>query len=150
MDRRDVNYIAVHASATPPSMDIGVEEIRRWHKDRGWSDVGYHIVVRRDGNIEYGRNFSTPGAHVKGYNRQSIGVCLVGGIDSEGNSEDNFTGAQFNALRDILIALLILFPQARVRGHRDFPNVHKDCPVMDIEGFCSTYGLPYAKKGEEV
>ena len=128
-----VEYIAVHCSATPPSMDIGAREIRKWHKDRGWSDIGYHVVIRRNGKIEYGRSFGRIGAHVKGYNNKSIGVCLIGGVDSDMEAEDNFTEEQFKSLDVVLTALQGLFPEAVVQGHRDFPNVHKACPSFDVK-----------------
>jgi len=128
-----IEYLAVHAAATPPSMDIGVREIRKWHMDKGWSDIGYHVVIRRNGEVEYGRNFSTPGAHVKGFNNKSLGVCLVGGVDSNMEAEDNFTDEQFDSLDRVLTALQGLFPDAIIQGHRDFPNVAKACPSFDVK-----------------
>ena len=86
MKASDVKYIIVHCAATKPSMDIGFEDIDRWHKDRGWSGCGYHIIIRRDGNLEYSRGLKPrgtvfrQGAHVKGFNDISIGICLVGGM----------------------------------------------------------------------
>src|SRR5690242_7167108 len=122
----DVKYIAIHCSATPAKMDIGVAEIRRWHKDRGWSDIGYHHVIRRDGTIEEGRDESIPGAHVEGYNSCSIGVCLVGGMDKANKvAENNFTEDQTQSLAQIILELRQRYPNAAVQGHRDFPNVHK-------------------------
>ncbi len=81
---REINEIIVHCSATPESMDIGVKEIRDWHvNDNKWDDIGYHFVIRRDGTIECGRSIDKAGAHCKGHNAHSIGMCLVGGEDAD-------------------------------------------------------------------
>lgn len=128
-----VKYLVVHCSATPAHMDIGVEEIRRWHREKGWFDVGYHFVIRRDGTIEYGRATDVPGAHARGFNHRSIGICLVGGTKADKKTpEQNFTIKQYNALRDLLPELRLQFPWAEVIGHRDLPNVNKACPSFDV------------------
>jgi len=73
-----IQKLIIHCADTPPNMDVGAEEIRRWHVEgNGWSDIGYHYVIRRCGLIETGRDESTPGAHVRGHNTGSIGVCMV-------------------------------------------------------------------------
>ena len=82
-----VNYITIHCSATRAEQNITEEDIRKWHLDRGWSDIGYHCVIRRNGMIEFGRPLDVCGAHVKGYNHNSIGICLVGGIDRKGSQK---------------------------------------------------------------
>lgn len=132
-----VEFIAVHASATPPSMDIGVDDIRRWHLKRGWLDIGYHYVIRRDGTLEEGRDLSTPGAHVAGYNDKAIGICLVGG-SAEGDvntAEANYTFAQYKTLKSLLDYLKDYFPNAIIQGHRDFPGVTKACPSFNVKAF---------------
>lgn len=124
----NVKYIAIHCSATPPSMDIGVSEIDRWHRDNGFLKIGYHYVIRRDGTLEVGRQLDEVGAHVQDFNHCSIGVCLVGGVDPKMKPQDNFTPAQFETLRQTVLGLTTLFQHAVVQGHRDFPNVAKACP----------------------
>lgn len=125
-----VKFIIVHCSATPPGMDVGVKEIRQWHLARGFKDIGYHYVVRRDGTIEEGRPLGQPGAHCKGRNYCSVGVCYVGGIASGSKiPTDNRTTEQEKALRELLIELLKVFPDAEIRGHRDFAA--KACPSFD-------------------
>jgi len=113
-------------------MDIGVEEIRKWHKARGWRDVGYHDVIRRDGVIEEGRQVNEIGAHVKGYNKQSVGVCLVGGVDDDNSPERNFTEKQYKSLKRILRFYMALFPDAIIVGHNDLDK-HKACPSFKVD-----------------
>ena len=84
---RKVNLLVIHCAATKPNMDIGRDEIDSWHKARGWSGIGYHYVIRRDGRIESGRPVEQAGAHASGYNANSIGICLVGGINHNGKPE---------------------------------------------------------------
>lgn len=130
--RTSTNLIVVHSSATPPTMDIGVDKITEWHKARGFSTIGYHVVIRRHGEIEYGRPFDVRGAHVKGYNSYSIGVCVIGGVDSNMEAELNFTEEQFKSLERVLTALQGLFPDAEVVGHRDIPRTTTKCPGFDV------------------
>ena len=89
--RKKTDYLIIHCAATKPSMDIGVNEIRKWHLDRGWRDVGYHYMIRRNGEVELGRRNDDMGAHASGYNHNSIGVCLIGGMAEANSAENNFT-----------------------------------------------------------
>jgi len=133
---RNLNMIVVHCSATPPKMDIGVKEIRSWHvKGNGWRDVGYHIVVRRDGTIEFGRPISQAGAHARGYNSNSIGVCWVGGVNDDMDPENNMTEIQEQELWCVIDNLINVYdiPRENVVGHRDLPEVTKACPSFDVK-----------------
>lgn len=125
--------IVVHCSATPPGMDIGANEIRRWHLARGWDDIGYHHVIRRSGHIEPGRPEHLPGAHAYGHNPRSIGVCLIGGTDRDGRPDSNFTRHQFAALCRLTDDLKRRYPAARALGHRDVSR--KACPGFDVAAF---------------
>lgn len=129
---REIEYIVVHCAATPPRMDIGVKEIRLWHQNKGWTDIGYHYVIRRSGELETGRPEERQGAHAKGYNRNSIGICLVGGVDENQKPQCNFEYHQMEALRMLLITLKQEYPNAKVLGHRDLPKVKKACPSFDV------------------
>lgn len=126
-----VKYLAIHCAATPPSRDIGAKEIEAWHKKRGWKGIGYHYVIRRDGTVETGRAENEIGAHVKGFNSQSLGICLVGGISETGKAEANYTKMQAVSLAGLLTDLTKKYPDAIVQGHRDFPNQNKACPCFD-------------------
>lgn len=136
----DVKFIAVHCSATPPSMDIGAKELDRMHRLRGFLSIGYHFVVRRDGTVEEGRPLNRRGAHVEDWNHCSIGVCLVGGIDASKKQkpEANFTEPQMVALSALLVKLSKQFPGAHIQGHRDFPNVAKACPSFSVGHWLET------------
>lgn len=133
---RNIDTIFIHCSATRPSQDIGAEVIKSWHLDRGWSDIGYHYVIRRDGEIETGRAEELPGAHAKGHNQNSLGICVVGGIDSSGSPDSNFTRAQWHSLEELVKRLTGPTgpaPGANVRGHREVS--HKACPCFDVSAW---------------
>ena len=128
-----VKYLVVHCTATRLSQRVSVEDIDRWHKAQGWSGIGYHWYVDRDGHIFPGRSEREAGAHVIGYNHSSIGICYEGGLDEQGNSADTRTPAQKAALLLIIKYLKQSYPNAIVLGHRDFPGVHKDYPCFDAK-----------------
>lgn len=134
MEHKDINYIVVHCSATQPSSKCNFGVIRDWHmNDNGWSDIGYHFVIERDGTLVEGRSLDRAGAHVKGHNSESWGICLVGGIDKLGKGEFNFTKEQINTLGNIVALLKRTAPSAEVLGHRDFPGVSKECPCFGVK-----------------
>lgn len=147
---RDIRRIIVHCSATPANMDIGVAEIRAWHKGppNNWSDIGYNYVIRRDGSVEKGRDLDRDGnvdeeigAHAKGFNADSIGICMVGGTNATDRSkgEANFTIDQYTALVDVIRILRQRYGIAKkdIVGHRDLPGVAKSCPCFDVQGLLS-------------
>lgn len=129
---RKIEKIIIHCSATPPDVDIGVKEIDAWHKEKGWKGCGYHYVIKRDGEIQQGRTLEEIGAHTKGFNAKSIGICLVGGVDKNGKARDTKTKDQEKSLKSLLRRLLAEFEGAEVLGHRDL-DPHKDCPSFDVK-----------------
>lgn len=142
--RKSTKYLVVHCSATRPSLDVGAKEIRQWHKNQGWEDIGYHYVIRRDGKVEKGRAENLVGSHVKGFNATSVGVCMVGGVSQNDftKPENNFTKEQFASLKTLLTSLSAKYPGAAVLGHRDFPRVAKACPSFDARSWAKKEGLP--------
>ena len=139
MNRRTTNWIVIHCSATRAIQDVGAADIRKWHRAQGWSDIGYAFVIRRSGKIETGRPVDAIGSHVKGHNADSVGVCLVGGLNNDTyKPENNYTPQQWEGLIRLLKTLTAKYPKAKVRGHRDFPNVQKSCPCFSA--------IPWAKK----
>lgn len=132
--RASTDLIVVHCSATKPTQDIGVREIDQWHRQLGWLAIGYHFVIRRDGTVEQGRPSNTVGSHVQGRNANSVGICLVGGIDSKGKAEMNYTEAQLQALFMLIQSILATYTKATVVGHRDLsPDKDGDGVVEEHE-----------------
>ena len=130
MNTRKIKEIIVHCSATPEGKDYSVDTIRKWHLQRGFSDIGYHYIIYRDGSVHTGRDESVIGAHCKGHNSNSIGVCYIGGCASDGKTpKDTRTTEQKQSLVKLLKELKAKYPQASIHGHRDFAN--KACPSFD-------------------
>lgn len=128
--RRTIKEIIVHCSATPEGKDFTVSDITNWHKARGFTTIGYHYVVYRDGSVHKGRNVNISGAHCTGHNAHSIGICYIGGCAADGKTaKDTRTNAQRAALEITLRKLRTLYPTAKIYGHRDFAN--KACPSFD-------------------
>lgn len=128
--KRMINEIIIHCTATPEGRECSVDEIRRWHLQRGFSDIGYHYVIHLDGEIEPGRDVDISGAHCTGHNANSIGVVYVGGVAKDGKTpKDTRTDEQKGALAALLMDLRKLYPTAKIHGHRDFAN--KACPSFD-------------------
>ena len=130
---RQINYIIIHCSATKAGQDFRAKDIDRWHRERGWDGIGYHKVVDLDGTIEPGRSEAKPGAHCKGHNSDSIGICYIGGLDKNGKPADTRTELQKAALAGLVAGYKRRFPNAKVVGHRDMPNVHKACPCFNAK-----------------
>lgn len=141
MELKDVQFITLHCSATRPTQVAGVKEIRQWHKKRGWADIGYHFVVRRDGKVEKGRPLSQTGAHVQGWNQNNIGICLEGGLNDKFQPANNFTREQWRSLKPLVAGLKATASKAKVVGHRDFPKVDKACPCFDAKAWAKQNGF---------
>lgn len=127
--KRSINLIVVHCTATIEGIDYSVADIRKWHLKNGWSDIGYHYLIGIDGALHIGRNVNISGAHTKGYNAHSIGVCYVGGLDKDKKAKDTRTPAQKATLLQLLKDLKKLYPKASIHGHREYAN--KACPCFD-------------------
>lgn len=141
--RSRTDFIVVHCAATA-EQDIGAADIDRWHRKLGWKCIGYHYVIRRDGTVEEGREEGVVGAHVAGHNENSIGICMAGGVDADDVTKavNNFTPAQFESLKRLLLELQEKYPKAHILGHRDFPGVKKACPSFDVATWLEAEGIP--------
>ena len=128
---RAIDEIIVHCTATPEGRNISVEDITRWHIDRGFTTIGYHYVVLLDGTIERGRPEEQAGAHCKGHNSRSIGVAYVGGCDKAMRPKDTRTTPQRASLIHLLKELKVKYPKATIHGHNEFAN--KACPSFDVQ-----------------
>jgi N-acetylmuramoyl-L-alanine amidase len=136
---RKLDTIIVHCTATRPDWWAGkrtsekVAEIRRWHvEERGWSDIGYHYLIDRDGTIAPGRPIQRSGAHTRGHNKGSVGVSLFGGHGSSATDEfaDNFTLQQDAALRNLVSDLMSDHGEMKVAGHNEYST--KACPGFNV------------------
>ena len=130
---REINRIILHCSATREGEDISTETIRDWHVNkRGWSDIGYHFVVLLDGTIEAGRPLDRVGAHTKGHNKDSIGICIVGGVDADNNPKDTMDGCQEAAVKELIYSLRMVWDKhLTLHGHNEFSN--KACPSFKVK-----------------
>ena len=128
---RSITLIIIHCSAVRPDQQSSVAQIDSWHRERGFKlGIGYHYVVRRDGQVEPGRPEFLVGAHCLNHNSHSIGVCYEGGLNIRGQPADTRTEAQKQAMRQLLEELHRRYPRALIVGHHDL-NPGKDCPCFD-------------------
>lgn len=138
---RQITGIVIHCAATPNGKWFSVQDIDQWHQERGFGRadefrhrfnptlhaIGYHFVVYTNGAVATGRHLDEVGAHAQGFNSRSIGICLIG--------TDQFTTEQWQSLRDNIKGLQKIYPDVRIAGHRDLPNVHKECPGFDVSSW---------------
>ena len=127
---RTINLIVVHCSATRCDRPFPVIALIRCHADR-FGFTGYHYYITRNGRTYQTRHEQLVGAHAKGYNEHSLGVCYEGGLNKQGKPADTRTKAQKQALLKLLRRLKKEHPQAQILGHRDLPDVKKACPCFD-------------------
>ena len=130
---RSIDQIIVHCSATREGQHVTAQQIKQWHLQRKFADIGYHYVVYLDGTVHKGRPIEKAGAHCKGHNAHSIGICYVGGLDRNGNPKDTRTAAQKAALLSLIRELRQRFPRATVHGHREFAA--KACPCFSVSEY---------------
>lgn len=146
---RRIDEIIIHCSDSPEGRNDKAEDIRKWHKQRGFNDIGYHYVIDLDGTVEQGRPIEQAGAHCTGHNAHSIGICYIGGaywrdgVNAKGKPikgkdgkavlipKDTRTILQRMAMKELVAQLREQFPHATVHGHREFAN--KACPCFDIQ-----------------
>lgn len=132
VSKRKITEIIVHCTATQEGKHFTVSDITRWHKQRGFSTIGYHYVIYLDGTRHLGRNVNISGAHCENHNSHSIGVCYVGGLASDGKTpKDTRTQAQKTALLALLRELRRIYPMARIYGHNELSS--KACPCFDCK-----------------
>jgi N-acetylmuramoyl-L-alanine amidase len=132
---REITEVIVHCAATPEGKPFTVDDVRRWHRQKGWTDVGYHYVIGLRGELWMGRDVDIQGAHCAagGHNRKSIGVCYIGGVARDGKTpKDTRTPEQKATLLKLLMDLRKLYPGMRIYGHHDFER-GKACPSFDAK-----------------
>lgn len=166
MKPQDIDAIVIHCSATREGQVVKAPDIDKWHRERGFAMIGYNYVIDLDGTIETGRPLTMDGAHCntaglsgKAYNKHSIGICYVGGLDKRGNAKDTRTWRQKRAMVKLVYELLSKYPNIKeVIGHRDAsPDKNKDgkitknewikqCPCFDVRAEFPT-AIIIAKRG---
>ena len=141
---RKIDRIVIHCSATRADQPLSAAELERMHRMRGFNGCGYHYYIRRDGQICTMRPVERVGAHAKGYNATSIGICYEGGLDAHGVAADTRTDLQKRSLRILVRVLVSDFPIREIVGHRDLsPDLDgdgmvepeewiKQCPCFDV------------------
>ena len=134
---RKITGIVIHCSATKPGSRANAEDIDRWHRARGFKGIGYHFVILPDGTIEDGRPLEQAGAHVSGFNKNTIGICYIGGLDKDGKPADTRTDEQKETLLWLIKAIKSHLPgggDMTVKGHRDYsPDINKDGIIQKHE-----------------
>jgi N-acetylmuramoyl-L-alanine amidase len=128
---RKINKIIIHCTATKEGQLVTIADVAKWHKERGFATVGYHFLIDLNGKIETGRNIAETGAHTIGYNTNSIGICYVGGLDTNMKPKDTRTQSQKTTLVTLLKTLKSKYPNATIHGHNEFAK--KDCPCFDVK-----------------
>ena len=133
LNEKNIKYLVVHCSDTDNNYNIGAKEIHNLHLSFGWDGIGYHSIIKRNGFIEKGRPEYWIGAHVFGNNENSLGVCLIG--------KNNFSKEQYQSLFNVLKEWKNKYPNAKILGHRDFPNTKKTCPNFDVKTWLKKVNL---------
>ena len=122
--KKKISLLVVHCSDTNDNSKVSAIDIHKMHLGFGWDGIGYHKIINRSGKIENGRPEYWVGAHVKGKNEISLGVCLIG--------KNNFTKKQFRSLEKVLKKWMATYPNAKIIGHRDTGDTQKTCPNFDV------------------
>ena len=139
--RTKTDTIVIHCSATPKDMDVDAAKIKHWHTvDNGWDDIGYHYVIKRDGTLEVGREEHRTGSHARQVNGTSIGICMIGGSNKNGDWENNFNEEQFSTLKEIVTKLKDKYNIEKVIGHYEVDDVKK-CPSFNVKEWLEKNGM---------
>ena len=128
LKKENIKFLIIHCSDTGDSNNIDASFIHNMHLGFGWDGIGYHKVILRSGKVENGRPEFWVGAHVKGKNKNSLGVCLIG--------TNKFTRNQFSSLKNVLLRWKKKYPKAEIIGHRDAIDTKKTCPNFDVRSWC--------------
>lgn len=130
---RKIDKIIIHCSATPEGRAVTVQEIEKWHREKGYNGIGYHYIIGLNGEIWKGRDINLIGAHTQGQNANSIGVCYIGGCDRSMKAKDTRTPAQKVALLNLVKELKKQYPKASIHGHNEFAA--KACPSFNVKSW---------------
>jgi len=146
VSRRKIKKIVVHTSANKFTTKKGALYIHEVHKKNGWRGCGYHYVVPVHSPIQIGMDVDYVGIHAKGFNKKSIGVCYMGGLDKNLVPRDNILSVdQYTKLVNLVAQLVLIYKEAEVIGHNELPNVRKACPCLDMDKFREDVSIAYER-----
>ena len=139
MQNRNVKYIVIHCTATQP--ETAIESIKRyWREVKKWGNTpGYRYIIKNNGEVIKLLDEGTNSYGVYAHNNECISISYIGGIDKNGKAEDTRSVAQIRAMYAKIQELKERYPNAEVRGHRDFPNINKACPSFDVRFWLTHY-----------
>ena len=127
LKKENIKFLVVHCSDTSDQENLTAKDIHKMHLMFGWDGVGYHKIINRSGLVENGRPEYWVGAHVKGKNHESLGVCLIG--------RKNFTKQQFKSLENVLKNWKERYPKSKILGHNEVVITKKTCPNFDLNSW---------------
>lgn len=137
---RNINNIVLHCTATAQNTKVS-SITKYWKEVLGWKKPGYHFIILPDGTIVPLLPIEEVSNGVAGHNSDSIHISYIGGIDAKGRAVDNRTDAQKQAQIELLKKFKKQFPNAQVKGHRDFPGVTKECPSFEVSEWLNCIGI---------
>jgi N-acetylmuramoyl-L-alanine amidase len=129
--RKHTNKIIIHYTETVEHQDFDIDDVREWHTLRGFSDIGYHFLIKLDGTVQFGRQIDLVGAHCHGQNYDSIGVCYVGGKCTDGTLADTRTPEQMKSLETTIAFIRSVYGYIPCFGHNDYSE--KVCPGYNVK-----------------
>jgi N-acetylmuramoyl-L-alanine amidase len=129
-----ITHLTIHCAATPEGRDVPPATIEAWDRAK-FGQVSYHWIVDIHGNKHRSLGDDVLGCHTHLHNHGNIGVCYVGGCDLHMNAKDTRTDAQKATLLEIVREYQAAHRDIVVQGHRDWPDVHKDCPSFDVRAW---------------
>jgi N-acetylmuramoyl-L-alanine amidase len=135
-----IQFLTIHCAATPEGRNVPAAMVEQWDRAR-FNQPSYHWIIELDGKAHRSLADNVKGAHVGGHNTGNIGICYVGGCDVRMKAKDTRTAAQTSALLDLCKAYRLKYPGIKIMGHRDWPNVRKDCPSFDVDEWLIEEGL---------
>jgi N-acetylmuramoyl-L-alanine amidase len=129
---REIKYLAIHCTATSQKAKVS-SIVNYWKNTLGWKNAGYHFIIEPSGNVVELLSIDKVSNGVRGFNSESINISYIGGIDANTKPTDNRTDEQIKSMIKLVKKYKELYPNIIIQGHRDFPNVKKDCPSFDVK-----------------
>lgn len=134
--RKETKYIIIHCSNSTPSEDLTVCELNKLHRQKGFLNIRYHLIIKRDGIIEAGRDIDEVGSHTEDFDDKSVSICLIGGVETDKDNEPrlNYTARQWETLKSLVKSMCLLYPEAKVVGFNEV-DTNKVSPFFDVQAW---------------